>query len=143
MPVAARLAGECRCLVVRRDWLKFERPRVQAALLSGRYRFEPLQRVTKAEGSAADLWSARDALVLKALALVHLDFGVKRCEPIKPGHQPPGCKRACSGDGQHPNPKPAADTVSSEKDAVEAGSHSIEKDTTLGCELDTGVQPRK
>jgi len=73
----------------------------------------------------------------------YLDFGVKRREPTKPGHQPPGCKRACSGDGQHPNPKPAADTVSSEKDAVEAGSRSIEKDATLGCELDTGVQPRK
>jgi RNA-directed DNA polymerase len=55
------------------NWLKFEKPRVQAALLSGRYRFEPLQLITKADGSEADLWSARDALVLKALALVLAD----------------------------------------------------------------------
>ena len=54
----------------RRDWLEFDKQRVQAALLSGRFRFGLLQRVTKADGSAADLWSARDALVLKALTLV-------------------------------------------------------------------------
>lgn len=54
----------------RRNWLKLEKSRVQAALLSDRYRFEPLQRVTKADGSEADLRSARDALVLKALTLV-------------------------------------------------------------------------
>ena len=54
----------------RRDWVEFDKQRVQAALLCGRFRFGLLQRATKADGSEADLWSARDALVLKALALV-------------------------------------------------------------------------
>jgi len=53
----------------RRDW-RDERQCLKAALLSGRFRFGLLQRVTKADGSEADLWSARDALVLKALTLV-------------------------------------------------------------------------
>jgi hypothetical protein len=38
-----------------------------------------LQRVTKADGSEADLWSARDALVLKALTLV-----LARVLPVSP-----------------------------------------------------------
>ena len=46
------------------------KPRINGALLAGRFRFRLLQRVTKADGSDADLWSARDALVLKGLALV-------------------------------------------------------------------------
>jgi hypothetical protein len=62
----------------RRNWLKFEKPGVQSALLSGRYRFEPLQRVTKADGSEADLWSARDALVLARVLPVS-----PRCTHIK------------------------------------------------------------
>jgi hypothetical protein len=41
------------------------KPRIKGALLVGRFRFGPLQRVTKADGSEADLWSARDVLVLK------------------------------------------------------------------------------
>ena len=43
---------------------------MQAGLLAGRFRFGLLQRVTKADGTEADLWSARDALVRKALTLV-------------------------------------------------------------------------
>jgi RNA-directed DNA polymerase len=53
----------------RRTWLD-EKQRVKAALLSGRFRFGLLERVTKADGSEADLWSATEALVLKALTLV-------------------------------------------------------------------------
>ena len=37
---------------------------------TGRFRFGPLSVVTKADGEVPHLWSARDALVLKALALV-------------------------------------------------------------------------
>jgi RNA-directed DNA polymerase len=39
-------------------------------LHAGRFRFGPLSVVTKADGEVLHLWSARDALVLKALALV-------------------------------------------------------------------------
>ncbi len=53
----------------RRDW-QDEKQRLQVALLSGEFRFRLLDRVTKADGSEAGLWSARDALVLKALSLV-------------------------------------------------------------------------
>ena len=62
----------------RRDW-RDERQSLKAALLSGRFRFGLLQRVTNADGSEADLWSARDALVLKALTLV-----LARVLPVSP-----------------------------------------------------------
>jgi hypothetical protein len=38
----------------RRNWFHFEKPHLRSALLSGRYRFEPLERVTKADGSEVD-----------------------------------------------------------------------------------------
>ena len=47
-----------------------ERIRLEAELRTGRFRFGPLQVITKADGEVLHLWSARDALVLKALALV-------------------------------------------------------------------------
>ena len=54
---------------LRRHW-----PTVKAALradlLAGRYRIGLLKRVVRQNGEALDLWSARDAVVLKALALV-------------------------------------------------------------------------
>jgi RNA-directed DNA polymerase len=53
----------------RRGW-PGEKQRLKEALLSGRFRFGLLLRVTRADGSEADLWSAGDALVLKALTLV-------------------------------------------------------------------------
>jgi len=62
----------------RHDWPD-EKPRIKAALLAGRFRFGLLQRLIKADGSEADLWSARDALVLKALTLV-----LARVLPISP-----------------------------------------------------------
>jgi RNA-directed DNA polymerase len=62
----------------RRRWPD-EKQRVKEALLTGRFRFALLQRVTKADGSEADLWSARDALVLKALTVV-----LARVLPVSP-----------------------------------------------------------
>ena len=53
----------------RRDWPD-EKRRLKDALLAGQFRFGLLARVTEADGSEADLWSARDALVLKALTMV-------------------------------------------------------------------------
>ena len=71
---------------LRRAW-----PSVKAALCAelraGRYRFGLLRRVVDRAGDRLDLWAARDALVLKALALV---LGPKlpvstRCAHVK-GH---------------------------------------------------------
>jgi len=52
-----------------RHWQR-DRPQLRAALLGGTYRFAVLSRVTLTSGEEIDLWSARDALVLKSLALV-------------------------------------------------------------------------
>jgi hypothetical protein len=54
MPISGRSAAIGRT----------RKPRINGALLAGRFRCRLLQRVTKADGSEADLWSARDALVL-------------------------------------------------------------------------------
>ena len=43
---------------------------LKAALVAGRSRFGLLTRVTLKDGEKINLWSARDALVLKALAIV-------------------------------------------------------------------------
>ncbi len=51
----------------RREWPQ-EKARLQADLLAGRYRFGLLSRIEMANGEEVDLWSARDALVLKAAA---------------------------------------------------------------------------
>jgi hypothetical protein len=53
----------------RRDWPR-EKEQIKADLLSGNYRFSLLTRITLNDGEDTDLWSARDALVLKALAMV-------------------------------------------------------------------------
>jgi RNA-directed DNA polymerase len=54
-------------------WLRFhwarEKPRIQQDLLAGTYRFDAVQIYRTSEG-AFESWSARDALVLKALAIV-------------------------------------------------------------------------
>ena len=52
----------------RRNWPQ-EKDRIRTELPSGRYRFGLLDRVALANGDEIDLWSARDALVLKALAI--------------------------------------------------------------------------
>lgn len=54
--------------------LRFHWPQAKAVLSAelraGRYRFAPLQRLLRAGGEERGLWSARDALVLKALSQV-------------------------------------------------------------------------
>ncbi len=47
-----------------------EKDRLKAELAAGRFRFGLLTRITLKDGEEIDLWSARDALVLKALAIV-------------------------------------------------------------------------
>jgi hypothetical protein len=47
-----------------------EQARLRAELLAGEYQISLLSRVTRANGEEIDLWAARDAVVLKALALV-------------------------------------------------------------------------
>ena len=47
-----------------------ERTRIASELRSGSYRFSLLTRIRDKDGGVIDLWPARDALVLKALAVV-------------------------------------------------------------------------
>ncbi len=70
----------------RQGWAR-EKDRLKAALAAGRFRFGLLTRITLKDGEEIDLWSARDALVLKALAIVlakHLPVS-PRCTHVK-GH---------------------------------------------------------
>ena len=53
---------------VRWQWDEL-RPRVQALLRTGQYRFSPTRRAWL-DGEPIEIWSAQDALVLKALAIV-------------------------------------------------------------------------
>jgi RNA-directed DNA polymerase len=64
-----------------------EKNRIKYELWSGGYRFSLLSRVTLHNDDEFNLWSSRDALVLKALAIVlaeHLPFS-RRCTHLK-GH---------------------------------------------------------
>jgi RNA-directed DNA polymerase len=68
----------------RRCWQR-EKERIKDQLLAGNYRFALLSRITLKTGDETDLWSARDALVLKALAIVlakHLPVS-RRCTHLK------------------------------------------------------------
>ena len=58
---------------LRRDWPD-EKRRIRADLLSGRFYFSLLDRITLSDGSDIDLWSARDSLVLKAMTIVLADI---------------------------------------------------------------------
>ena len=71
---------------VARRWPQ-ERQRLQADLLAGRFRFGLQRRITLKDGSEIDLWSPRDALVLKCLAWLGGErLGLsKRCAHLK-GH---------------------------------------------------------
>ena len=69
---------------LRRNWLR-EKEQIKNELLSGKYRFSLLTRITLKDGEDIDLWSARDALVLKALALVLAKHLPARCTHLK-GH---------------------------------------------------------
>ncbi len=53
----------------RRDW-HGEKAHLQSDLSAGDFRFGLLDSITKADGEEIDLWSARDALVLKAMTIV-------------------------------------------------------------------------
>jgi RNA-directed DNA polymerase len=68
----------------RRCW-KREKEHIKDQLRSGNYRFSLLSRIMLKNGDETDLWSARDALVLKALTLVlgeHLPVS-HRCTHLK------------------------------------------------------------
>ena len=57
---------------LRRDW-EAEKPLIQAELLNGTYRFSPLQQYRfndETPDDIKDVWTAKDALVLKAMAIV-------------------------------------------------------------------------
>jgi hypothetical protein len=56
------------CWTFRHRWPQ-EKDRLRTELLAGDYRISLLTRVTRRDGQVCDLWSARDAVVLKALAL--------------------------------------------------------------------------
>ncbi len=67
--------------------------RIKAELVAGRYRFGLLTRITLADGEDIDLWSARDALVLKALTIVlakHLPISSPRQQSRSSSNVPPG-----------------------------------------------------
>ncbi len=70
----------------RQAWAR-EKNKLKAALAAGRFRFGLLTRITLADGEEIDLWSARDALVLKALTIVLADVlpVSVRCAHVK-GH---------------------------------------------------------
>jgi RNA-directed DNA polymerase len=60
---------------VRRSW-PYLKLQLRGVLLRGQYRFQPLRRI-QIQGESRELWTALDALVLKALAIVFirkLDF---------------------------------------------------------------------
>ncbi len=56
----------------RQQW-PVEKDRLKVELSAGRDRFGLLTRITLADGEEVDLWSARDALVLKALTILLAD----------------------------------------------------------------------
>jgi RNA-directed DNA polymerase len=69
---------------LRSHWQRIK-PAIQTELLNGTYRFDPMARVSKANGEVIHIWSARDALVLKALTLVltpHLPIA-RSCTHVK------------------------------------------------------------
>lgn len=70
----------------RRDWCR-EKERLRAGLLAGAFSFGLLDRVSLKDGREIDLWAARDALVLKALAIVLADVlpASRRCTHLR-GH---------------------------------------------------------
>jgi len=53
----------------RRNWTN-ARNLIKQAIATDRFRFGVLDRIVKLDGSEIELWTARDALVLKALSIV-------------------------------------------------------------------------
>jgi hypothetical protein len=87
LPTTPPLARCSRYLVVQARLARGEGAAPGRALRAGRFRFGLQQRITRENGEEIDLWSARDALVLKALALVLGDpLSIsRRCVHVK-GH---------------------------------------------------------
>jgi hypothetical protein len=56
----------------RHNWIR-EKERLRSDLKAGCFRFGLLDRITKATGEVVEVWASRDALVLKALAIVLAD----------------------------------------------------------------------
>lgn len=70
----------------RANWPR-EKATIQATLATGRYTFSLLTTVTSAKGDDIHLWSARDALVLKALTSVLADIlPISQCCTHVRGH---------------------------------------------------------
>ncbi len=70
---------------LRRSWAE-EKERIRTELIAGQYWFALLTRITLADGEEIDLWSARDALVLKALAIVlakHLPISTRSTHDLQ------------------------------------------------------------
>ena len=88
----------------RRHW-RTEKARLQNELRSGTYQLGLLSRATLANGEEVDLWSARDALVMKALTLMlqpMLPLSV-RCTHLKGHGGLKGTVRQVRGQlGSHP-----------------------------------------
>jgi hypothetical protein len=68
-----------------RRWWEEKKPLLQRQLLAGTYRFRE-QRLIRGTERTVELWSAMDALVLKALAIAPRPHGVHRLIP-----SPPSC----------------------------------------------------
>ena len=83
----------------RRNWAS-EKSKLQKRLLTRTYRFEALDRVTLKDGSTVDVWTSRDALVLKAMCLCLADVlpVSPRCTHIR-GHG--GAKKAVRQVAEH------------------------------------------
>lgn len=74
---------------LRRNWTEI-RPQLRQALLTGNYRFSALDRF-RTPGDQIELWSAQDALVLKAMAIVL----TRRLTPSTSSGQPPRLSKNC------------------------------------------------
>ncbi len=79
----------------RQAWAQ-EKDKLKAALAAGRFRFGLLTRITLKNDEEIDLWSARDALALKALAIV-----LAKHPPVSPPAAPTskamvGPRRQCA-----------------------------------------------
>ena len=68
-------------------------------MAAGRFRFGLLTRITLKDGEEVDLWSARDALVLKALAIVLAKVLVSCAIEVR--HRKPGTKLDNRKDGRY------------------------------------------
>ena len=78
---------------------RHDRPHIKAALLTCRFRFAMLRRIITPDGSEADLWSARDALVLKGRSSCSL--GLMRAKlPVSPVCAGPEEEKPHEGGGQ-------------------------------------------